>query len=175
MHPVKWFERVFDFSSSQNIFPSIVERLRGTPARLEERLRDVPESMLLTHVEKMWTIKEQIGHLIDLESLWQGRLDDIRNGKTELRATDLANTKTHEANHNETPIQELLATFRRIRGETLVQLATIDEAMIFKSALHPRMKTPMRTIDHFLFVAEHDDHHLASISYILAQLDWERS
>jgi hypothetical protein len=32
------------------------------------------------------------------------------------------------------------------------------------SALHPRLKTPMRIIDLFLFVAEHDDHHLARIT-----------
>jgi len=41
--------------------------------------------------------------------------------------------------------------------------------MVFKSALHPRLKTPMRTMDLFLFVAEHDDHHLAKISEIIKQ------
>jgi len=43
----------------------------------------------------------------------------------------------------------------------------IDEETVFKYALHPRLKTPMRTMDLFLFVAEHDDHHLAKISEII--------
>jgi hypothetical protein len=29
--------------------------------------------------------------------------------------------------------------------------------------LHPRLKQPMRLVDHLYFVAEHDDYHLARI------------
>jgi hypothetical protein len=29
--------------------------------------------------------------------------------------------------------------------------------------LHPRLKVPMRLVDHLCFVAEHDDHHLARL------------
>jgi hypothetical protein len=49
-------------------------------------------------------------------------------------------------------------------------IENIGEEIIFKSALHPRLKTPMRTMDLFLFVAEHDDHHLATISSIETRL-----
>jgi|GEM_PF-4393916 len=31
------------------------------------------------------------------------------------------------------------------------------------TALHPRLKTPMRIVDLAYFVAEHDDHHLSRI------------
>ena len=31
------------------------------------------------------------------------------------------------------------------------------------SMLHPRLKQPMRLVDHLFFAAEHDDHHLAVI------------
>ena len=31
MDQVKWFERNFDFNITENIFPSILERLEGTP------------------------------------------------------------------------------------------------------------------------------------------------
>jgi hypothetical protein len=30
-----------------------------------------------------------------------------------------------------------------------------------RTLLRPRLKTPMRLVDHLFFVAEHDDHHLA--------------
>jgi hypothetical protein len=99
--------------------------------------------------------------------LWQGRLDDIINGKTALRPTDLQNTATSQANHDAKPIEELLNNFRQIRKKTIDQLETLDEEQVFKSALHPRLKTPMRTMDLFLFVAEHDDHHLARISELV--------
>ena len=164
MEQVKWFERTFNFGTVQNIFPAIIERLSGTPLRLEEKLRSLPASLLTGRIDATWTIKENAGHLADLEPLWQGRFEDIKNGQAELRVTDLLNTNTTLAGHNDTPVEELLHRFRQLRQQTLALLENIDEALIFKSALHPRLKTPMRTIDHFLFVAEHDDHHLARIT-----------
>ncbi|MBV8391473.1 MAG: hypothetical protein JO080_16825 [Mucilaginibacter sp.] len=86
MKKVKWFERSFDFSKDQNIFPSIIERLRGTPARLEEKFKSIPTEILEMKVDNTWSIKENVGHLIDLEPLWQGRLEDIQNGEIEMRA-----------------------------------------------------------------------------------------
>jgi len=60
----------------------------------------------------------------------------------------------------------LVAEFNQALQHTLRLIENIDETLIFKSALHPRLKTPMRTMDLFLFVAEHDDHHLARITEI---------
>lgn len=167
MKQTKWFERKFDFSASQNTFPSLMERLAGTPARLEEKLKSISPGIFENNPNDTWSIKENIGHLTDLEPLWQGRLEDIRNNRQEMRPTDLANKKTDEANHNSKSLEILLREFREIRAKTLLLLQDIDEELIFKSALHPRLKTPMRTIDLFLFVAEHDDHHLARISAIM--------
>lgn len=166
MQQTKWFERKFDFSSPQNIFPSIIERLRGTPARLEEKIYLIPPHILTIKLDGSWSIAENIGHLIDLEPLWQSRLEDFINGKVELRPADLQNTKTHNANHNAKPISELLASFRSVRRETVTMLENIDEKTVFRTALHPRLKTPMRIMDSFLFTAEHDDHHLARITEI---------
>lgn len=167
MNQTKWFDRSFNFDNEQNIFPSILERLSGTPIRLEEKVLEIPEHILHSSLKNSWTIKENIGHLIDLESLWQDRFNDIKNAQVELRPTDLQNTKTDLANHNATSILQLLFEFRKIRNQTLEMLKSIDDEIIFKSALHPRLKTPMRTMDLFLFVAEHDDHHLARITEII--------
>jgi hypothetical protein len=38
-----------------------------------------------------------------------------------------------------------------------------ETELFARSMLHPRLKTPMRLVDHLFFVAEHDDHHLAKI------------
>jgi len=161
---VNWFNREFRFESNQNIFPSIIERLWGTPIRLEARVKSISPEIADIQFENSWSIKENIGHLTDLEPLWQGRLQDILSGKNELRPTDLQNTRTFEANHNSKSIEELVTDFSKVRTQTLIMLESLTEEQIFLSALHPRLKTPMRTMDHFLFVAEHDDHHLARIT-----------
>ncbi len=174
MKQVEWFKREFDFSFEQNIFPSILERLSGTPARLEQKLYSLPAETLVLRINNTWTVKENVGHLTDLETLWQGRLEDILDGQPELRPTDLQNTRTTQANHDETATEKLLGEFRQAREQTLHMLGPLSEEQIFKSALHPRLKTPMRTIDLFLFVAEHDDHHLARITELVKLLEQKK-
>ncbi len=175
MQQTKWFERKFNFDFTENIFPSIIERLAGSPARLEEKFTTIPAEIQTMRIEGTWTIKENVGHLTDLEPLWQGRLEDILNDKTELRPTDLQNSKTSEANHNAKPIEALLNDFRSIRKITIDKISTLREDIIFKSALHPRLKTPMRTMDLFLFVADHDDHHLARITELITLITQQQN
>lgn len=163
---VNWFERKFDFTTDQNIIPSLIERLEGTPIRLRHKLASIDPRIYTSSVNGKWSILEEIGHLGDLEPLWIGRLDDILNGEKEMRATDLSNTLTHKANHNARTADELLDRFERLRKVAVDRLSTVTEEEAFKFALHPRLKTPMRTIDLFTFVAEHDDHHLAKITEI---------
>lgn len=167
MEQIKWFERRFDFSFQQNIFPSIVERLSGTALRLKVKIEGISLESLENKPDGKWSIKEQIGHLSDLEPLWQGRLTDIMDNHEYLRPTDLENKKTDIALHNNTKISDLIAQFEHSRRTTLTQLSELTEKDIYRSALHPRLKKPMRMMDLFLFVAEHDDHHLARISELL--------
>jgi uncharacterized damage-inducible protein DinB len=164
MNQIKWFDRKFDFSNEQNIFPSIIERLEKTPLILDEKIKNISNKYLIHKKNDKWSIQENIGHLIDLETIWQGRLKDILNNKLELRSADLKNRKTDLAEHNKRQIKDILYEFQSIRRITLNELNNLTEKEIFKFALHPRLKTPMRIMDLFFFVAEHDDYHLKRIS-----------
>lgn len=164
MKQIEWFDRKFDFTFEQNIFPSIIERLEGTSIRLNHKISLMPQEHLTLKLKDKWSIQENIGHLIDLEPLWQTRLKDILNKAEYMSAADLENKKTHAANHNEKEIGNLLNEFAAVRKTTLNSLLKLNEKDIYLYALHPRLKTPMRIMDLFLFVAEHDDHHLARIS-----------
>ena len=166
MTPEKWFERRFD-AQPPSRFPVILERLRGTPARLEERLRDVPAPTLTRHADGVWSVQENVGHLIDLESLWHRRAEQLFAGEPELAATDLANRRTFEAGHNDRPLADLLAEFRRVRQAFVALIARADAAALARTALHPRLRTPMTLTDLAHFVAEHDDHHLATIASLI--------
>jgi uncharacterized damage-inducible protein DinB len=160
----RWFDRTFDFTVPVSRFPSLVERLRGTPVRIEERVREFPAHLLTRSQGDRWSAQENIGHLVDLEPLWMRRAQQLFAGETELAAADLANRRTHEANHNARQTAELLAEFRSLRGALVRLLATADSAILARTAIHPRLRTPMRLIDLAEFVAEHDDHHLAAIT-----------
>ncbi|MEL6672046.1 MAG: DinB family protein [Bacteroidota bacterium] len=166
MKQIPWFERKFDFSYQQNIFPAIIERLEGTSLRLRAKVAQVPAAQLTRKPAGNWSIKEHIGHLTDLEPLWQGRLADVLAGERYLREADLTNRGTDQAGHNETDLQTLLDRFEATRSQTLTSLRSLTESEVRQSALHPRLEQPMRIMDLFLFVAEHDDHHLVFISQL---------
>jgi len=165
---IKWFDRKFDFEHNELTIPALAQRLSAFPLKLAQHVADIPEQQLITG---KWSIKEHIGHLSDLEPLWQGRLADILNDEKELRPTDLQNTKMDMAGHNDVPLSELLEKFGQLRSQTISLLDQITGADLAKTALHPRLKTPMRITDHLLFVAEHDEHHLESILTILQDRD----
>ena len=80
-----------------------------------------------------------------------------------LAVADLGNRKTHEANHNAQELAEILAGFRTARLRLVEHLGTLEPDVFARTSLHPRLKQPMRLVDHLYFVAEHDDHHLAKI------------
>ncbi|HZT57347.1 MAG TPA: DinB family protein [Pyrinomonadaceae bacterium] len=169
MKRTKWFERRFDFNLPVGVFPSVVERLRGTPARLEELVRSLPPAALTARRGEAWTIQEHVGHLADLDELHEGRLEDYARGLDTLRPADPANRKTYEASHNDARPEDLLARFRAARLRFVRRLESLNEDEVAASALHPRLNQPMRVIDMAVFVAEHDDHHLATITEISRQ------
>jgi hypothetical protein len=158
-----WFERKFDLSFPAEQFPNICVRLRGTPARLEEMLRGVPHEILVRKSGEKWSAQEHAGHLLDLEPLWLSRVDDFLGDGDTLTVADLGNRKTHEAGHNNRPLPDILSEFRAARLRLLDRVGTFQPAQFSRSKLHPRLKQPMGLVDHLYFVAEHDDHHLATI------------
>jgi uncharacterized damage-inducible protein DinB len=158
-----WFDRKFEFSFPVELHPNLCARLRGTPARLEETLRGRSREILTKKPQEKWSAQEHVGHLLDLEPLWLARVDDYVAGSAQLTATDLQNRKTDEANHNARPLQQILTQFRAARERLLKRVDELDASLLARSIPHPRLKTPMRLVDHLYFVAEHDDHHLARI------------
>jgi hypothetical protein len=161
---IKWTDRRFDFTFPAGLYPEMIERVRGTPARLEDRIRSLPEGVPQRRDGEKWSIQENAGHLLDLESLVMERLNQYLAGATELHAADMSNRKTHEANYNSVPVASILSDFRKQRMRIVARLDGLDAEMFVRSALHPRLAVPMRLVDMVFFQAEHDDYHLARIS-----------
>jgi hypothetical protein len=168
--PEDWLEKQFTFAHPLGAFLAVLERVRGTPARLEELIGGLPPAILTTRIGDTWSIQEQVGHLSDLEALHEARLDDYRAGRSVLQAADLTNRRTYERDHNQRTMAGVLAEFRAVRAAFVAQLAVMDAEQVGRTALHPRLNTPMRVLDLAQFVAEHDDHHLASIRLLAADL-----
>jgi uncharacterized damage-inducible protein DinB len=165
-----WFERRFEFSFPVELYPNLCVRLRGTPVRLEELVRGCQREILVRRPQPdKWSAQEHAGHLLDIESLWMNRVDDYLAGRSELTVADLSNRKTHEANHNVRPLADILADFRNARLRLVDRVRESQPEMFARAMIHPRLKKPMRLVDHLYFAAEHDDHHLAKIWELISE------
>ncbi|MCA9279759.1 MAG: DinB family protein [Phycisphaeraceae bacterium] len=162
-----WFERTFDFRIPACDGPEVVERLRGTPLRVEDAVKKLSESLLVAQPDDTWSIKQNVGHLSDLESLWHTRTGQLLSGAKILEAADVENTKTKHADHNTVSMQDLCAQFRDLRHGWVATLDSLTAEDFARTSLHPRLNQPMRLVDLCEFVAVHDDYHLARIREIM--------
>jgi uncharacterized damage-inducible protein DinB len=145
----------------------MIERLRGTPARLEDRLASLAPEILTRRDGERWSIQENAGHLLDLESLFKQRLDEYLAGAKALYPADMSNRKTYEAAHNQVSLETILTDFRAQRTQLVNRLDNLAPEKFALVAHHPRLNMPMRLVDMIFFQAEHDDYHLARISELI--------
>lgn len=170
MQRIKWTDRRFNFDFPAGIYPEMIERIRGTPARLEDLFAGLSSEILTTQADGRWSMQENAGHLLDLESLVDQRIDEYVAGNATLHAADMSNRKTYEASHNEVPVESILKAFRTARHGIVNRLEGFDADLFARSALHPRLNVQMRLVDMLFFQAEHDDYHLARVSELKKML-----
>ncbi|MBK9982265.1 MAG: DinB family protein [Saprospiraceae bacterium] len=167
MQRTLWTDRKFNFDFPVGLFPNIIERLRGTPARLKEMTSTLTEKEAEYKPGNKWSIKEQIGHLGDLEALHEGRINDFLLRKESLRPADMTNAATNTAKHNTSSLADLIHNFASKRIIFVSRLEQLSDEIHEVKSLHPRLKVLMRPVDIAYFTSEHDDHHLTSIRELM--------
>lgn len=164
---LKWIDRKFEFNYPVELYPEIIERVRGASARLDEYLNSAPAEILTHRDDGHWSIQENAGHLFDLDALTLERIEQYVAGVPVLHAADITNKKTSEANYNNVSAAEISCLFRERRVEVVNRLESLDAEMFARSAIHPRLNIPMRLVDFVFFEAEHDDYHFTRINELL--------
>ena len=160
MEKLPWVQRKFTFDFPVETWPDVVERFRGTPARIEDKVRGLPRETLIRS-DGGWSIQENIGHLLELEKVFGGRIEDFLAGLPLLRPADITNKSTHEAKYNERDGAELLRAFRKERERQAAVLYGLSDSDFARVSEHPRLKQKLRLVDAVTFVCLHDDYHLA--------------
>jgi uncharacterized damage-inducible protein DinB len=168
---LKWTDRTFQFTFPVEVYPELIERLRGTPARLEDRLRSIAPEILTRRDGERWSIQENAGHLLDLETLFSQRLDEYLAGAKVLYPADMSNRRTYEADHNQMPLSAILKDFRDNRMQLVGRLDGLEPQAFAVVAHHLRLDVPMRLADMLFFQAEHDDFHMARLSELIRQFE----
>ena len=164
---LKWTDRKFTFNYPVELYPEIIERVRGASARLDEYLTSAPAEILTRQDDGHWSIQENAGHLFDLDELTLQRIDQYAAGVQVLTAADITNKATSAANYNSIPAATISQSFRERRNQVVEKLESFDAEMFARSAVHPRLNIPMRLVDFVFFEAEHDDYHFTRINELL--------
>jgi hypothetical protein len=167
MPQIKWIERSFNFNFPVELYPQIIERLRGAPARVDEYFNSAPAEVLAKRDDGRWSIQENAGHLFDLDALTLDRIEQYVAGVPVLLPADITNKATSAANYNEISATTIGQSFRQRRNEIVNRLESLDAELFARSAVHPRLNVPMRLVDFVFFQAEHDDYHLSRINELL--------
>ena len=165
MKRLDWFERKFTFGLPVGMLPFYLERLEGTIYRLEIKLFNVSDEILSAKPDGKWSVKQNIGHLAEVDEVAGKRVEEIRSG-----AKKLSPAVFEPKDYNPMPIGDVLEYFKRNRRDNLLKYKNIAETDLLKSSLHPRLNVPMTPVDLAWFDAEHDDHHLVRINEIISIL-----
>ena len=160
-HKENWLEKQFDFDFPVSRYVEFLRFLRTTPALLKAAVKSLPEEVLIRRDGDSWSIQENAGHFLTVESLFLGRLDDFENNAPVLRP---ARFEQDAADFNEKDICWILEQFRAQRQHYINRLDRMKSEDFDKSTLHPRLNKPMRLCDMLFFHSEHDQHHLTRIT-----------
>jgi len=164
---MKWIDRKFDFDFPANIYPEFIKRLKSTPFRLETLISEVSPEILSRKQSNKWSIQENVGHLLTVEGLFAGRLEDYINGAAELRPAKVNGSRTDQADYNNWQIEKILADFNDNRMVYIKRLNDFKADFFETQSWHPRLGKPMRVCDMLFFQAEHDDYHLNKITDLM--------
>jgi uncharacterized damage-inducible protein DinB len=164
MERTHWMDRKFQLDLPPGWLENVLVRLEGTPIRLMHYCLGLDGDHASTRVDGKWSINEHVGHLVDLERLHHARISDFVGRKPELQAADMQNRATEEARHNLQSLESLLQAFATTRKEFVSAFRELDGDTHEFISLHPRLQIPMKPVDMAFFVAEHDDHHLVSVT-----------
>jgi uncharacterized damage-inducible protein DinB len=158
-----WAQRKFSFVHPPWMLADFVERLRGALPRVDALMVGVDDSSAKLQVEGKWSIAQNIGHLSDVEELWQERLDDLKKGRKTYTPAVGSRFQELAKRHQVRSVSETLRELKARRTRLVEALVEASPELQQSSAFHERLQVPMRLVDCAQFYAEHDDHHLMRI------------
>ena len=166
MKRLEWFERKFTFGLPAGMLPFYLERLQGTISRLESKIKGVSDEILSHKLDNKWSVKQNIGHLAEVDEISTKRIGEMIQGISPLSPAIFE----PRGDYNEQTVDEVIGYFRNARHANVKRYSELSVDELAKSSIHPRLKVNMTPVDLAWFDAEHDDHHLMRISEIISLL-----
>jgi len=134
-----WAQRKFSFGHPPWMLADFGERLRGALPRLDALLVGLDDSRARLQLEGKWSIAQNIGHLSDVEELWQERLEDLKKGMETYAPAVASRFQELAKRHQERSVRRLFGNSRRA-GLTSLRPSR---------KLHPNCSSPRPSMNDF--------------------------
>ncbi len=162
-----WSKRRFTFGQPHWMLADYVERLRGLAPRVTALVDGVSDDVAHRRHEGTWSIAQNIGHLADVEDLWQQRLEDLGRHRDIYTPADPSRFQQAAERHQARPLVEIIRELDHKRSQLVAAMIAAPRELQMASVFHERLQCRMRLIDCAQFYAEHDDHHLLRVRTLL--------
>ncbi|MBX2897026.1 MAG: DinB family protein [Cyclobacteriaceae bacterium] len=166
MNELPWFERNLKFGYAPEMLPYFLVRLEGTFVRMQQMIAGLTDAQLSYKPNGKWSIKENIGHLAEVDAITTKRIDEMLAGSPVLSPAVF-----EPLNYTPWVIDEVLNLFQQNRNGSIKKYLQLIPAELRKASMHPRLKVAITPVDLAWFDAEHDDHHLVKIKSICEKLE----
>lgn len=156
-----------EYGRSLDELPVLLERVQGTTARFRDLLARQPAEKLLHRAEGKWSVMEHLGHLLTLQDRFFPRVDDFAQRRTKLCDINLRDQVPFLQGQCLRMPGDVLEEFRLKRLDFANRVEHLHRRSLEHAAYHPCQDRAMRPMDMLFWIAEHDDHHLASVRALL--------
>jgi hypothetical protein len=141
----------------------VLNHLETFPEELSKQLLDLDKYTLVEKPDGKWSIQQNAGHLLAIESLWIARLDDFMLNHETLRPWNGTNEETDQAQFNLQYLPQILADFEAIRSAHCRMIRLSLDKLHSSVCVHPRTGEAVTFEEHLQCMQKHDQAHLRAI------------
>ncbi len=145
---MEWIDRQWTFDDSAEINTQHVFILNATADQFKFIIENRTSDHLRHKPGGKWSIHEQAGHVLPIESLWIARLDNIVMKSETLWSWNGTNADTDAGNFNEQRIVKILEDFTDDRKVHTEMLWKMDDSASSLKCFHTRIGQPFTLADH---------------------------
>lgn len=165
------------FAATRNEFQYSIIMAENQPNALLENIltlknlvSNLSEEFAEQKPQSKWSIKEHVGHLLTIESLWIARLDDFALGKETLRPWNGTNADTDAGEFNKQRLAKIFEDFESIRQAHVKMIEFYLPKQDELSSFHEGKQMKMTLRDHLGVMANHDLQHIDIIKNRINQI-----
>src|SRR5262249_34332269 len=129
---LEWFERKFTFGLPIGMLPFYLERLQGTIGRIEVKVKGISDEILSEKLDGKWSVKQNIGHLAEVDEIANKRLEEMILG-----ITPMSPAVFEPRDYNQKPVEDVISYLRRTRIANVRRYSVLSADELIRSSLHP--------------------------------------